>query len=298
VTLKSFRTLTMADMFEDILRLDEKNASDMTPEQYARHRETQEAGKKFHEENPVHHMNIVNHFNQATEDERTAGENWYSDASHLNKVLAHDAGVHPHVMAGLIANYSPQTHWATNMMTASRVARTKQPLGGKGGGVFASANQAKAAKRLLDGESHQDVLSGHKIKAFAHLVEHGHQTDPENPKVVVDRHAHSVASGKRLTDVAFNVAGLSSKKKYNQLSKVYNDAAAHLSEAHGRKIEPHQVQAVTWLVRQRLNAQEEHSSKGSSKTAKVSAAETQKWNQYAGEHHPTVVGKEPGTGWA
>jgi hypothetical protein len=203
-----------------------------------------------------------------------------------------------HTMAGLISNYSPQTHWHTNIMTAAKVARHKQALGGKGSGVFADERQKHAAHRMLNGEHYDHVLTGQKTHAFAHLIEHGGNKDPKNPKVVVDRHAYSVAAGKRITDAAFGKTNLKSKKGYNHVADAYHRAAKHLSEQHGHEIHPHQVQATTWLVRQRLNHNEEHAAVGSGRTAKVGQRAKDNWHKYAGEHHPSIVGKEPGTGYA
>ena len=256
-------------------------------------------GKEWHKANPINHMNIVNHYNAASEEHKRVGHHWYSDAHHMTKEIAHGTNTPMHHMAGLVANYSPQTHWFQNIHTAAHVARHKTPVGGPGSGVFASGDQKKAAHRIMSGEHYNHVLKGHKIKAFAHLIEHGgdHPDDKEK-HVVVDRHAHSVASGKRITDAAFSQAGLKGHKQYQKVSQAYRDAAAHLSHQHNTTIHPHQVQAVTWLHRQHLNAQEERAdAKSQSKTAARGVAAKKKWDQYAGEHHPSIAGKEPGTGY-
>lgn len=182
-------------------------------------------------------------------------------------------------------------------MTASGVARRKKAVGGPGSGVFADTKQKIAAKRMLGGEHYDSVLVGHKTRAFAHLIEHGGNADNSNPRVVVDRHAYSVAAGGRLTDAAFGLVKLKSKKGYGHVSDAYVAAAKHLSEQHGQTIHPHQVQATTWLVRQRLNSQEEKEKGGGRNTAKVAATTKIKWQKYAKKHHPTILGKEPGTGY-
>jgi len=265
------------------------------PEAHKLFRQKEEEGKQWHSEHPVNHMNIVNHYHQSTDSERHQGMHWYSDAHATMKALAHDTGTSHHQMAGLISNYSPQTHWHTNIMTAARVAREKRAVGGPGSGVFASTDQRKAGERILAGDHYDKVLKGQKIRHFAHLIEHGGNKDPKDPRVVIDRHAHSVASGARITDAAFSSSGLKGKKRYGEIHKAYVDAANHIKEHHGIDIHPHQLQAITWLTRQRLNATEE---KGKGRnTAGAAAKSKAAWAKYAGEHHPHIIGQEPGTGY-
>lgn len=275
----------------------EKKISELSPEEHKRYRQTEAEAEQWHKDHPVHHDNIIHHYNQATAEEKHHGHTWYSDAHHLAKAVAKDTNTPMHTMAGLISNYSPQTHWHTNIHTAAKVAREKKAMGGKGSGVFADERQKHAAHRMLSGEHYDHVLTGQKTHAFAHLIEHGGNKDPKNPKVVVDRHAHSVASGARITDAAFGKTNLKSKKGYKHVADAYHRAAEHLSKQHGMEIHPHQVQATTWLVRQRLNHSEEHAAAGSGKTQKVAQNAKAKWHKYAGEHHPSIVGKEPGTGY-
>ena len=281
----------------------EKSVADMTPAELKVHRKAEADADQWHLDHPVDHKNIVKRFKSATPEEIRQGMNWYKDAHHTMKALAKDTKVSNHQMAGLISNYSPQTYWHTNIITAARVAREKKAAGGPGGGVMASTVQKTAAQRMLDGEHYNDVLDGHKTRAFAHLIEHGgdqHQNNPQHPdykpRVVIDRHAHSAASGARLSDMAFGRAGLKSKKKYGAVEQAYVDAAAHLSKKHGMQIHPHQVQAVTWLAQQRLNSVVNKKVKSTGVSA-VAVKAKEMWNKYAGTHHPKLVGKEPGTGY-
>jgi hypothetical protein len=67
---------------------------------------------------------------------------------------------------------------------------------------------------------------------------------------------------------------LAGKKRYGQLKQAYVDAAHHINTRSGAQIgdahyvHPHQVQATTWLVRQRLN-NEEDSAEAKSGSAKL-----------------------------
>jgi len=262
-----------------------------SPEQHKLKMQKYEEGKAWHVAHPVNHQNIIDHFNKATADERHVGMHWYHEAHTLAKHVAHDTHTPMHTMAGLISNYSPQTHWYTNLHTAAHVARHKRALGGPGSGVFATNKQKEVGHRILNGEHYNNALKGQKTKAFAHLIEHGGNGPSQHKHVVVDRHAYSVAAGARITDQAFGQAGLKGKKKYEEVSHAYRKAAEHLSKEHGIEIHPHQVQAVTWLARQRMNQAE--SAKDRVKAKKnfqkgLSAKKT--WDDYAGEHHPSLVG--------
>jgi hypothetical protein len=276
--------------------------------------------KEWAKRNPINHKNIVDHWDAGTDDEHAAGMTWYNDAHHTAKHIANDTGHHISTVANLISNYSPQTHWATNITSAAKVARTRQPIGGpdnKDGipdvhpetgkvtpkGILASGNQKKAAQRFLDGEHRDDVFSGPKTHAFAHLIEHGGDS-PEDQKagkqrVVVDRHALSVASGARASDAAYSHSGLANKGDYKRAEDAYIKAAKVISKKVGYTVHPHQVQAATWLTRQRLNEQgdREAMSEGSSSASNAQHA-IRKMQQYMGEHHPEASLQVPGTGYS
>jgi hypothetical protein len=283
----------------------QKPVSQMSDEEYGQHQEAvakgNAEGKQWNVDHPISHKHIVDHWNRATPDEKANGENWYRDAHHLARHIANDTGHEMHTMAGLMSNYSPQTHWATNIMNAAKVARTRQGMGGPGSGIMATTRQKSAADRMLGGEHYDSVLAGPKTKAFAHLIEHGGNSDPSDPKVVVDRHALSVATGARATDNAYSMSRLGTKSRYNEASQAYHKAAKAISKSEGRPIEAHQVQAATWLVRQRLNEQHDAdlSAKAStSRSGTRARGAIKEWNEYAAEHHPGAMGKEPGTGYS
>lgn len=283
---------------------------EMSPQDKMTHEQIRAEGENWHRDHPVDHMNIVNHFDQATLGEMHNGKTWYSDAQHFSKAIAKATGVPHHTVAGLTANYSPQTDWHGNMLTAARVARHKTAVGGgeqksyyKYGKSLASNQQKNAAQRMLNGEHYDNVLSGQKIKNFAHLIEHGGNQDNHNPHVAIDRHAHSVASGARISDAAFSVSGLKSKKRYDYLKNLYVQAANHINQRSGANVgdahyvHPHQVQAVTWLVRQRLNNEEDlKNASGKVKQKLIKAGKSRetskkKWQSYSGTWHPELAGK-------
>jgi hypothetical protein len=231
---------------------------------------------EWEKENPVDHMNIVNHYNEATKDERHGGRVWYKHANQIARDLSNAHGVSVDKVAGLLSAYSPQTNWYHNIIHAARVVKRKLGVGGtggtpdnpkyfpaKGGTPFATGGKKEWADRILSGEHHSSVLKGFKTGAFARLIEHGGNTDDSNPEVVVDRHAYSVATGSRVSDDAFGKAGLGGKRKYDMVKDAYIRAAAHINDQNGAKrgdahyLHPHQIQAITWLVRQRKNDAED-----------------------------------------
>jgi hypothetical protein len=229
----------------------------------------------FFQANPVHHDHIVDHWNQATDDEKESGKRWYADAGLVAHALGSlHQGEHPggntHLAAGVIANHSPQNGWEGNLHDAARVLHGGKGIGGPGSGMFASTQQRDADDKMLAGAHHTDVLKSPKVSDFAHLVEHGGDADPSQPHVVVDRHALSVATGKRMSDADYTAFPKSNRHYYEHVVKAYADAAHRISGQEGEDVPGHAVQATTWLVRQRLNQEGE----------RQKAAETGKQNGF------------------
>lgn len=274
----------------------------------------------FFQAHPVHHQNIVDHWNQATDNEKASGERWYPDAHIIAKALGEYAGKrgvkHPegttHLAAGIIANHSPQNGWAGNMHDAARVLEAKKGIGGKGAGMFASDKQRQNDDEMLKGKPYHEVLKGPKINDFAHLIEHGGDKEPENPHVVIDRHALGVAAGHALSDAEYGAAPMSGTRRkdgtlnrryYDHVVDQYHKAGKVISEKEGHEVPGHAVQAVTWLVRQRLNQKAERERAASGVDSRLdrgrevsrSRAEN-RWKSWADEneiaHHHA-----PGTGY-
>lgn len=263
---------------------------------------TSEAAKKreggdhpFFEATPVSASNIVAAYHDTTDDEKSLGDHWYADAHHVAKAIA---GGDAAKGAGLLSAYSPQTAWPVNMFNASRAAQGDPPGPGSG----AMGIHQKSAMRILGGEHHSKVLKAPKTAAFAHLIEHGGDT-PEDEKhgtekVVVDRHALSVAAGRRLSKEEGGKAPLGQHQHYDHVAQLYRDAAHDLSKATGRKISPHQVQAATWLRQIRKNQEEDRSGKGGgglgAGRGRVQMQDNSKtrWQKHHREHHPGAIPEE------
>lgn len=202
--------------------------------------------------------NVYNHWKQANDSEKAHGMRWYEDAHHMANLMGMG---NSDVSAGILSAYSPQASWPQNLLNAARTIRTGKAVGP---GEGAMAMHQKAAQRIMGGEHWSKVLTAPKTYAFAHLISTGGKdsdTGANLDDVVIDRHALSVAAGRRVTDAdPEDVRAMGNVLKnpfyYNHVANAYRDAAKRISAEEGREIAPHQVQAVTWLARQRLNEAE------------------------------------------
>jgi hypothetical protein len=248
---------------------------------------------------PLSHENVISHWEQSTPEEKQQGARWYPDAHHVAKAIAKlnpdikDDREASHKGAGVLSAYSPQQGWWANQHNAARSFLNKKAVG-KGEGIMVMSSHATAAQKILDGEDHQKALKGPKTQDFAHLIEHGGNDEKGNPshRVVVDRHALSVAAGRRLD--ADDVKGFPSQNRhyYEHVAQQYRTAAAVLSDREGRQIPPHEVQAVTWLTRQRLNAEGEDSP-GQKGRNTVQRNQRKTWQDMSKEHTPDLHDTDP-----
>jgi len=241
-------------------------------------------------QHPVAAQNVVNMWDKATPDEKTEGEGWYESAHDVAVSMAQKYGLTTHQAAGIIAVYSPQTGWGTNLIRAATVMRTRKAIGGKGSGVMATTKQRENAQRILAGEDYDTILKGRKINNFAHLIENGGDLPGEKGRVVADRHAIGVTRGISLSEEQYGVDAPSSVKRYEMFSDAYREAADIISKKEGRPIAPHQVQAATWLARQRLN---KTNNAGRGNTRGIN--DWNEWLQYAGK--VGLGGGDAGTGY-
>jgi hypothetical protein len=256
---------------------------------------------------PVRVEHIVWHWQQASSLEIERGMRWYADAQHVATVIARGQ---TRLGAGMLAVYSPQQAWIGNVLLAARVLRAGHGLGGPGSGVFASTAQRHAADRLLAGESNEDILTGPKVRDFASLIEHGGDRDPDpaRARVVIDRHALSVACGRALTVAEYGAAPLSGYRRrngsitsrhYDHVVQLFRHAADTLARHGHPGLAPHQIQAVCWLVRQRLNEQSDRDRSTAALDAGRATARRrveQRWRTFQRDHFPHLE-RCPDTGY-
>ncbi|THA72563.1 hypothetical protein E6R60_26915 [Streptomyces sp. A0642] len=250
-------------------------------------------------ETGLSHEHVLSHWDQATDEEKKQGARWYPDAHHVAKAIAKldpkitDDREAAHKGAGVLSAYSPQQNWWANQHNAARSFVQGKAVG-KGEGLMVMGSHATAAQKIMNGEDHQKVLKGPKTQDFAHLIEHAGNDEHGQPsnRVVMDRHALSVAAGRRLN--ADQAKGFQSGNRhyYEHAAEHYRTAAAVISDREGRHVPPHEVQAVTWLTRQRLNAAEDEGSPGGKGRQTVQRNQRAQWKDLAGEHTPHL--KEDG----
>jgi ParB-like nuclease domain len=252
------------------------------------------ADHPFFLRNPVSPKNIADAWDAASDDDKAQGMRWYHDANIIAKSLSPD---NTEKGAALLSAYSPQTSWPVNMLNAARAMNEGRAIG-PGEGMITGQMQ-KTAQKIMDGASIDDALKSPKTNAFAHLILNG--TDPPGEKlgkVVIDRHALSVAVGRRLSRDDINDSPVKDDRYYQHVADQYRLAAAAISKREGRTISPHQVQAVTWLHQQDLNQDADAAGSGAGSTAlqKGRTTMTHKtwaaWQNYDWEHNVPV---NPGT---
>ena len=246
------------------------------------------ADHPFFKEHPSHPDNIVGAWHRATEGQRAQGMRWYSDAHHIAKAIAEGDAAKG---AGVLAAYSPKASWPSNMFNASRSLREGRALG-KGEGDSIMGMHQRLAQRMIGddehpAEHHSKVLKSPKISDFAHLIEHGGDEDPDHhTRVVVDRHAMSVATGHRMTTKDLEDAPLGSRHYYEHPANHFRQAAASISEHEGQRVAPHQVQAVTWLVQQHENVAHDLAMPGPGGRGRQTRDKNvwTRWQEHAPEH--------------
>jgi hypothetical protein len=260
-------------------------------------------------ETGLSHHHVLDHWDASTSEEKAQGKRWYPDAHLVAKSIAKldprikDDKEAAHKGGGVLSAYSPQQGWWANQHNAARSFHEQRAIG-KGEGIMVMGSHATAAQKILDGMPHYEALKGPKTQDFASLIEHGGykpQSDEDaaagkpkeySDKVVVDRHALSVAAGRRLT--ADDVKGFpsQSRKHYEVVANHYRKAAAVISDREGREVPPHEVQAVTWLTRQRMNA-EGDTSPGQKGRNTVQRNQRKVWQDTSREHSPELHESDP-----
>lgn len=200
-------------------------------------------------EHPVSPHNILAAWDAATPGQRDQGMTWYEDAHDLAAAIGKQyLNGDTDRAAGLLAAFSPQTAWPINMFNAVKTAKagTTEGFRGQATGAF-----LRNAQEALDGVPLDQSMPSPKINSFGHLIAAGGDTPGDRlGEVVIDRHAVDVAAGDQINDAVLDKAPIGDERGHEYVADQYRLAAKMLSQREGREISPHQVQAVTWLVRQ------------------------------------------------
>ena len=165
--------------------------------------------------------NIVATYRRATPDQLARGHVWYHVAHDLATVVGNGD---VRMGAGVIAALSQQRSWRVNCMLA-RDARNGNVHGQTG-------NTLAKVHAILAGADPADLLPMDLKTGQFYLAIIG-----DAHAVVIDRHAHDVAVGKRYGESS---RGLSNPNRYATL--------AHAFTLAGDVLGTPDVQPVTWLV--------------------------------------------------
>ena len=170
------------------------------------------------------HNNLLDAYQSATADERSAGIHWYEDARSVIATLADDIGISRFVFAGVVAALSPRIRWNTNLDAATRMCRAA--ISGEDMPVVAGfGHNREIAWSIANGGS-ADLISGPKTRAFFNnLIGNEYE-------VTVDVWM-------------LRAAGLEVANKGN----MDNIADSVRRIARYRRLTPAQVQAIIWTVK-------------------------------------------------
>jgi hypothetical protein len=184
-------------------------------------------------------MNLYKLYQQATEDERNEGREWYTRAHEYALSLSERYNITLWQAAGVLAALSPGCNWERNKRDAEEVIAAYKrhdplPLVGSYG-----RKNVRKCELILRGRPVMSVLGGDKVISFYHNI-----LDPLSPQfVTIDRHAYDALQGSRTPE----------DKRFDIKHKRYRDAeSAYTSVAASLDLLPSQLQAIVWLVWRRL----------------------------------------------
>lgn len=166
----------------------------------------------------------------ATPRQLEEGLRWFEEANRIALGLARLASKPLFSVAGVIASLSPASSWERNLEEAHALL-LGQPINH----ATYPANVLKARK-ILAGESPEQVLNGKKVMAFYKLI----ANPADGYSVCVDRHAVRACTLRRWTGDKEHAAFL--RSQYDRCADAYRSVA----EMEG--VLPHQLQATVWTV--------------------------------------------------
>jgi hypothetical protein len=191
--------------------------------------------------------NILDAYANSTEEEYTAGIEWYNKVHNIAKDFADKYGYSFEVVCAVFARLSPNLYWDTNYVQAIAFieahangtastwedVRIWTPYSYEGKPCGYGTNNNLAWQILETGDT--SLVRGEKIESFMHNFMMG----PEDPdtKATVDIWATRVAFKDPLVEPAIN----DTDGSYAYLEQAYNLAAQEAG------LTPKQIQAVTWV---------------------------------------------------
>ena len=192
-------------------------------------------GKRVYKKTLVN--NILSAFDRSTYENKVEGFGWYQKAYRHAENMSHHNGLSTFQNVGIIAALSPLSSWQRNKETALLYAQ------GQRKGLHTNKMMQKCAKieETRSFDEVLEILNGDKIKAFAYNIQ---KWGSFCPVTTIDRHAISVAYGKRISDK--DRPALTSKQ-YQFISDAYVDATKIIRKNTQVNILPQELQAITWV---------------------------------------------------
>lgn len=192
-------------------------------------------------------QSILSVYNLASVTDRQQGQSWYARALAFARNLAADHNIDTMTIVGVIAALSPRNRWERNMQDAESMVKVSAA-----GGTYAdlmrlkvctfSTGKQKAAKILTENITNRDellaTLKGPKLCEFFNCIL------GDSGDVCIDGHAYSIWVGDRIT--LANVPSIGVKLRRN-IKADYQEAAKVLG------VQPHVVQAITWVCWKRIH---------------------------------------------
>lgn len=192
-------------------------------------------GSKYTTEEMV--SNLREFVSCATEQQFSAGANWYNMTAGAGSEFAEAYGVSIEIAVGIIAALSPNNSWDTNIKDTNTVLNaTKNGLSANDIKVSTYDRNKDKAMRIARGEEPLDVLSGEKVVSFYTniLAAHYGTLDKE---VTVDMWALRAACG------VFDARKVAiSDGVYTRAREAYQILAKELG------LVAKQLQAIVWVV--------------------------------------------------
>ena len=191
--------------------------------------------------------NILSVYNLATVADTQAGQTWYARALTFADNLGEVYNINYATIVAIIASLSPRNKWERNLQDAEKMVKVYA-----NGGTYEdlinlkvctfTPGKVKAARILTDKVTDRDelraILKGPKLIEFFNCIL-GNESD-----VCIDGHAYSIWLGERVTLADVPAIGVKLRRK---IKADYQLAAQILG------VEPHVVQAITWVTWKRIH---------------------------------------------
>lgn len=183
---------------------------------------------------------LLTYYGMATNEERSAGLNWYSKANHEIATIAAQYAARIDTTAGIVAALSPSVTYHQNIADTIRLLENEETAT-----VATYGRQKIKALQILWGDNPLIALGGRAYKTRSFYLNLLFPTD-DLQTVTIDRHAVRSLLGDPSMPPEKTQKYIDTKNKYTVLSSVYTTVAVHTG------LLPQQLQAIIWLVIQRL----------------------------------------------